>query len=185
MLGGVLAVELRFRRVNGENLRTKRPVPGVCPSLPGYGFSDKPAAPGWGIERISDAWCELMARLGYRRFGAQGSDWGTSIATMHRSTATRSGRRHPSHAAARTARSGHVGRPHRCRAGGARDTAGGGRMGLRILGAAVDPNSCILVGRAAGRPFKFHVVGMGAGQGFSPKKLDPVSSGSERRPHSA
>ncbi|WP_205647988.1 alpha/beta fold hydrolase [Actinomadura rubteroloni] len=77
----MLAVELRFRRVNGENLRTKRPVPGVCPSLPGYGFSDKPAAPGWGIERISDAWCELMARLGYRRFGAQGSDWGTSIAT--------------------------------------------------------------------------------------------------------
>ncbi len=67
--------------MNGENLRTKRPVLGVCPSLPGYGFSDKPAAPGWGIERISDAWCELMARLGYRRFGAQGSDWGTSIAT--------------------------------------------------------------------------------------------------------
>ncbi|WP_410611319.1 alpha/beta fold hydrolase [Amycolatopsis sp. lyj-109] len=77
----MLAVELRFRRVNGENLRTKRPVLGVCPSLPGYGFSDKPAAPGWGIERISDEWCELMARLGYRRFGAQGSDWGTSIAT--------------------------------------------------------------------------------------------------------
>ncbi len=67
--------------MNGENLRTKRPVRGVCPSLPGYGFSDKPAAPGWGIERISDAWCELMARLGYRRFGAQGSDWSTSIAT--------------------------------------------------------------------------------------------------------
>ncbi len=67
--------------MNGENLRTKRPVLGVCPSLPGYGFSDKPAAPGWGIEWISDAWCELMARLGYRRFGAQGSDWGTSIAT--------------------------------------------------------------------------------------------------------
>ncbi|MFB9927740.1 alpha/beta fold hydrolase [Amycolatopsis halotolerans] len=67
--------------MNGENPRTERPVPGVCPSLPGYGFSDKPAAPEWGIERISDAWCELMARLGYRRFGAQGSDWGTSIAT--------------------------------------------------------------------------------------------------------
>ncbi len=67
--------------MNGENLRTKRPVLGVCPSLPGYGFSDKPAAPGWGIERISDAWCELMARLGYRRYGAQGSDWGTSVST--------------------------------------------------------------------------------------------------------
>ena len=51
----------------------------VCPSLPGYGFSDKPAKPGWGIERIAAAWSELMARLGYGRYGAQGSDWGTSI----------------------------------------------------------------------------------------------------------
>jgi pimeloyl-ACP methyl ester carboxylesterase len=53
----------------------------VCPSLPGYGFSDKPAQPGWGIDRIARAWIELMARLGYRRYGAQGSDWGTSIST--------------------------------------------------------------------------------------------------------
>jgi pimeloyl-ACP methyl ester carboxylesterase len=53
----------------------------VCPSLPGYGFSDKPAQPGWGIDRIAGAWIELMARLGYRRYGAQGSDWGTSIST--------------------------------------------------------------------------------------------------------
>jgi epoxide hydrolase len=51
----------------------------VCPSLPGYGFSDKPARPGWGIERIAAAWVVLMARLGYERYGAQGSDWGTSI----------------------------------------------------------------------------------------------------------
>jgi epoxide hydrolase len=51
----------------------------VCPSLPGYGFSDKPERPGWGIERIAAAWRELMARLGYKRYGAQGSDWGTSI----------------------------------------------------------------------------------------------------------
>jgi pimeloyl-ACP methyl ester carboxylesterase len=51
----------------------------VCPSLPGYGFSDKPQRPGWGVERIADAWAELMARLGYERYGAQGSDWGTSI----------------------------------------------------------------------------------------------------------
>jgi pimeloyl-ACP methyl ester carboxylesterase len=54
----------------------------VCPSLPGYGFSGKPAAPGWGIERIAGAWAELMARLGYRRYGAQGSDWGTSVSTL-------------------------------------------------------------------------------------------------------
>jgi epoxide hydrolase len=53
----------------------------VCPSLPGYGFSDKPAEPGWGIERIARAWAGLMERLGYGRYVAQGSDWGTSITT--------------------------------------------------------------------------------------------------------
>jgi pimeloyl-ACP methyl ester carboxylesterase len=51
----------------------------VCPSLPGYGFSDKPEQPGWGVERIAATWTALMARLGYQRYGAQGSDWGTSI----------------------------------------------------------------------------------------------------------
>jgi epoxide hydrolase len=51
----------------------------VCPSLPGYGFSDKPTRPGWGVERIAAAWTVLMARLGYERYGAQGSDWGTSV----------------------------------------------------------------------------------------------------------
>jgi pimeloyl-ACP methyl ester carboxylesterase len=53
----------------------------VCPSLPGYGFSGKPAGPGWGIERIAAAWMTLMRRLGYERYGAEGSDWGTSITT--------------------------------------------------------------------------------------------------------
>jgi pimeloyl-ACP methyl ester carboxylesterase len=51
----------------------------VCPSLPGHGFSDKPTRPGWGVERIAAAWTVLMARLGYGRYGAQGSDWGTSV----------------------------------------------------------------------------------------------------------
>ena len=51
----------------------------VCPSLPGYGFSDKPSRPGWKVNRIAAAWTQLMARLGYERYGAQGSDWGTSI----------------------------------------------------------------------------------------------------------
>jgi epoxide hydrolase len=51
----------------------------VCPSLPGYGFSDKPTRPGWGVQHIAAAWTALMARLGYERYGAQGSDWGTSI----------------------------------------------------------------------------------------------------------
>lgn len=53
----------------------------VCPSLPGYGFSDRPSEPGWGVERIARAWAALMARLGYQRYGAQGGDWGTSITT--------------------------------------------------------------------------------------------------------
>lgn len=53
----------------------------VCPSLPGYGFSDKPATPGWGVERIATAWAELMARLGYRRYVAQGGDWGAAVTT--------------------------------------------------------------------------------------------------------
>jgi pimeloyl-ACP methyl ester carboxylesterase len=51
----------------------------VCPSLPGYGFSDKPAAAGWGVPRIAAAWAELMSRLGYSRYGAQGGDWGAAI----------------------------------------------------------------------------------------------------------
>ena len=51
----------------------------VCPSLPGFGFSDKPVEHGWNVERIADAWDVLMARLGYDRYGAQGGDWGSSV----------------------------------------------------------------------------------------------------------
>lgn len=51
----------------------------VVPSLPGYGFSDAPTTTGWGRDRIADAWAELMARLGYDRFGAQGGDWGSMV----------------------------------------------------------------------------------------------------------
>jgi alpha-beta hydrolase superfamily lysophospholipase len=53
----------------------------VCPSLPGYGFSDRPAERGWTVERTAAAWVQLMARLGYPRFVAAGHDWGTSIST--------------------------------------------------------------------------------------------------------
>jgi pimeloyl-ACP methyl ester carboxylesterase len=53
----------------------------VCPSLPGYGFSGKPARAGWGIARIADAWDVLMTRLGYNRYGAQGGDWGSGVTT--------------------------------------------------------------------------------------------------------
>jgi epoxide hydrolase len=51
----------------------------VCPSLPGYGFSEKPARNGWSVQRIARAWARLMARLGYTRYGAQGGDWGAAI----------------------------------------------------------------------------------------------------------
>ena len=51
----------------------------VVPSLPGYGFSDKPTEPGWDLARIASAWVELMGRLGYERFAAQGGDWGSMI----------------------------------------------------------------------------------------------------------
>ncbi|WP_410604762.1 epoxide hydrolase family protein [Amycolatopsis sp. lyj-90] len=54
----------------------------VVPSLPGYGFSDKPTETGWSVQRIADAWIHLMNSLGYQRYGAQGSDWGTSITTL-------------------------------------------------------------------------------------------------------
>lgn len=53
----------------------------VCPSLPGYGFSDKPSTTGWGIDRIATAWGQLMNRLGYERYVAQGGDWGAMVTT--------------------------------------------------------------------------------------------------------
>ncbi len=51
----------------------------VIPSLPGFGYSGKPTAPGWGPARIARAWVALMKRLGYTRFVAQGGDWGAVI----------------------------------------------------------------------------------------------------------
>lgn len=54
----------------------------VLPSLPGYGFSDKPTAPGWNFERIARAWNTLMEQLGYDRYVAQGGDWGADIAAQ-------------------------------------------------------------------------------------------------------
>ena len=54
----------------------------VCPSLPGYGFSGKPADTGWGIGKIAAAWETLMLRLGYERYGAQGGDWGAAVTTQ-------------------------------------------------------------------------------------------------------
>ncbi|MBC3990715.1 alpha/beta fold hydrolase [Streptomyces sp. AC563] len=54
----------------------------VAPSLPGFGYSDKPTTTGWGTEKIAAAWVELMGRLGYRTFLAHGGDWGGNITTV-------------------------------------------------------------------------------------------------------
>nr|WP_296773733.1 epoxide hydrolase [Rhodococcus sp. (in: high G+C Gram-positive bacteria)] len=54
----------------------------VAPSLPGFGYSDKPAATGWGPEKTAAAWTELMARLGYDKFLAHGGDWGGVVTTI-------------------------------------------------------------------------------------------------------
>jgi pimeloyl-ACP methyl ester carboxylesterase len=51
----------------------------VIPSLPGYGFSGKPTSTGWGPPQTARAWVELMERLGYTRFVAQGGDWGAAV----------------------------------------------------------------------------------------------------------
>ncbi|WP_199746434.1 epoxide hydrolase family protein [Erwinia sp. 198] len=55
----------------------------VIPALPGFGFSDKPASPGWGVGRTASAWVQLMERLGYgQRWAAQGGDWGSAVTTV-------------------------------------------------------------------------------------------------------
>ena len=54
----------------------------VIPSLPGYGFSGKPTAPGWTPVRIASAWATLMQRLGYTQYVAQGGDWGNAVSEI-------------------------------------------------------------------------------------------------------
>ena len=51
----------------------------VVPSLPGYGFSDRPSARGMDPKKIAELWARLMQELGYVRFGAQGGDWGSAV----------------------------------------------------------------------------------------------------------
>lgn len=51
----------------------------VCPSLPGFGFSGKPSQTGTGVEKIAEMWAQLMARLGYEQYAAQGGDWGSAV----------------------------------------------------------------------------------------------------------
>ncbi|MDW5593033.1 epoxide hydrolase [Conexibacter stalactiti] len=77
---------LEFRKVigpltdpaaHGGDPRTAFHV--VVPSMPGFGFSERPREPGWNIARVADAWIELMRRLGYDRWGAQGGDLGCAV----------------------------------------------------------------------------------------------------------
>ncbi len=53
----------------------------VMPSMPGFGFSEKPTDAGWGPDRIARVWAELMKRLGYTRYVAQGGDWGSPVSS--------------------------------------------------------------------------------------------------------
>ena len=54
----------------------------MIPSMPGFGFSGKPTTTGWGPERMARAWVELMKRLGYDRYVAQGGDWGALVVDL-------------------------------------------------------------------------------------------------------
>lgn len=54
----------------------------VIPSLPGFGFSGAPTTPGWGVEKTAQAWAQLMARLGYDRYVAQGGDLGAAVTLL-------------------------------------------------------------------------------------------------------
>ena len=66
----------------------------VCPSLPGFGFSSKPATTGTGTARIAEIWTTLMERLGYERWVAQGGDWGSAVTTEIGRLATTAGGSH-------------------------------------------------------------------------------------------
>ena len=55
----------------------------VAPSMPGYGFSEKPSEPGYGPDKIAEIGAGLMARLGYEQYGAQGGDWGSGVSRAH------------------------------------------------------------------------------------------------------
>ena len=84
----LLAVVGQAQTVPAANTQAalSRPLPAepaaAIPSLPGYGFSGKPAATGWNPIHIARAWIVLMKRLGYTRFVAQGGDWGNSVTEL-------------------------------------------------------------------------------------------------------
>ena len=91
----------------------------VIPSMPGYGFSGKPTGTGWNPDRIARAWAELMKRLGYTRYVAQGGDWGSPVSSAMARQAARGIARHPHQLASDgTVRCGDGARRRRASAGG-------------------------------------------------------------------
>src|SRR5262249_33350419 len=73
----------------------------VIPSLPGYGFSGKPTAPGWNPIRIASAWATLMQRLGYSQYVAHGGDWGNAISELTAAGLARQPHEHGVHGSTR------------------------------------------------------------------------------------
>ena len=111
----------------------------VCPSLPGYGFSDKPAESGWGTGRIAGAWAELMARLGYSRYGAHGGDWGAIVTTqLANLDESHLAGIHVTMPVAQPVNPGDGGELTDRRAGGARRFCRASAVGYGLLQAAVD-----------------------------------------------
>ena len=108
-----------------EDHRAARPIPPpmagapsdafdvVIPSMPGYGFSGKPTSTGWGPERMGRAWAELMKRLGYTRYVAQGGDWGAFVVDQMGLQAPAGIARHPHQHAGHRSRRRRQGAPGR------------------------------------------------------------------------
>ena len=159
----------------------------VCPSLPGYGFSDKPAAPGWGIERIADAWVGLMDRLGYARYGAPGRRLGHQ--RQHRASPSRTPERVAGihlHPAARAARSRHARRPHRRERAALAAARALRRVGRGLLDRARHPpaDARLRARRLAGRALRVdrgEVLGLDRRRRRSRGRSDPRPAA--RQPH--
>ena len=107
----------------------------VIPSMPGYGFSGKPTGTGWDPDRIGRAWAELMKRLGYTRYVAQGGDWGSPVSSAMARQAPAGLLGHPHQPAGDGAARGRRGaRRRRARAGGTlREGARGVRLARHVL----------------------------------------------------
>ena len=96
----------------------------VIPSMPGYGFSGKPTDMGWNPDRIARAWAELMKRLGYTRYVAQGGDWGAPVSSAMARQAPAGIARHPYQSAS-------DGAARHCRNSGQRRAGAGGHFPRR------------------------------------------------------